>query len=69
MMNLGNTLARLGEWEGDTAWLEQAIAAFREALEENTRERVPLAWCKIKINLGIALAALGRQEPGIARFQ
>ena len=33
--NLGNALRTLGEREGGTARLEEAIAAFREALQEN----------------------------------
>jgi len=43
-MNLGGALARLGERESGTARLEEAVAAYREALQENTRARVPLAW-------------------------
>jgi hypothetical protein len=30
--------------ESGTARLEEAVAAYREALMERTRERVPLAW-------------------------
>ena len=41
-MNLGVALFRLGERESGTAQLEEAVAAFRAALEEQTRERVPL---------------------------
>jgi len=40
--NLGSALARLGERESGTASLQQAVAAFRAALQEHTRERVPL---------------------------
>jgi tetratricopeptide (TPR) repeat protein len=39
--------------------LEEAIAAFREALKERTRERVPLEWATTQSNLGLALSALG----------
>ena len=42
--NLGNALLRLGERESGTARLEEAVAAYRAALQENTRERVPLHW-------------------------
>ena len=49
-MNLGNALVslaerepwRLGSAQPGTARLEQAVAAYREALKEYTRERVPL---------------------------
>jgi tetratricopeptide (TPR) repeat protein len=37
--NLGNALARLGERESRTARLEDAITAYREALQEYTRAR------------------------------
>ena len=37
-------LSRLGERENGTARLEEAVAAYRAALKEQTRERVPLDW-------------------------
>ncbi len=37
-------LTTLGERESGTARLEEAVAAYRAALEEFTRERVPLDW-------------------------
>ena len=55
--DLGNTLARLGERESGTARLDEAVAAFREALKEYTRERVPLDWAMTQNNLGNALQA------------
>src|SRR5215831_13957950 len=41
---LGVVLSGLGERESGTAKLEEAIAAYREALKELSRERVPLDW-------------------------
>jgi len=38
--NLGVALSRLGEREGGTGKLEEAVATQREALKERTRERV-----------------------------
>jgi hypothetical protein len=38
-MNLGNALRVLGERESGTVRLEEAVAAYREALLENTRAR------------------------------
>jgi Tetratricopeptide repeat len=35
--NLGIAFARLGEREGGTARLEEAVAAYRDALQEWTR--------------------------------
>ena len=39
--NLGNALSRLGARESGTARLEEAVAAYRAALEEWTREATP----------------------------
>ena len=58
--NLGNALWTLGERESGTARLEEAVAAYRAALEERTRERVPLDWATTQNNLGNALQTLGR---------
>jgi hypothetical protein len=52
--NLGNALSVLGERTNGAAELEQAIAAYRDALKELTRERVPLEWATTQINLGCA---------------
>jgi hypothetical protein len=51
-------LFRLGERESATALLEHAVTAYRAALEERTRERVPLDWAYSQRGLGNALAAL-----------
>ena len=67
--NLGNALQALGERESGTARLEQAAAAFRAALEEYTRERVPLHWATTQNNLGNVLATLGEREGGTARLE
>ena len=67
--NLGDALARLGERESGTARLEEAVAAYRAALEEWTRERVPLDWAMTQNNLGNALARLGERESGTARLE
>ena len=53
--NLGTALLRLGELDSDTARLEEAVAAYREALKEHTRERVPLDWAMSTGNQGVAL--------------
>jgi tetratricopeptide (TPR) repeat protein len=64
--NLGITLANLGEREGDTARLEEAVTAFREALKERTREREPLDWALTLNNLGAAFTSLGEIEGSTA---
>ena len=67
--NLGIALWRLGERESGTARLEEAVAAYRAALKERTRERVPLDWAQTQNNLGIALSRLGERESGTARLE
>jgi tetratricopeptide (TPR) repeat protein len=76
-INLGGTRSRAGERESGTArletarlttQLEEAVSAYREALQENTRERVPLDWAMTQINLGNALFRLGERESGTARL-
>jgi hypothetical protein len=53
--NLGIALRRLGERESGTERLEEAVAAYQAALQEWTRERVPLDWAMTQNNLGNAL--------------
>ena len=60
--NLGNALSVLGEPESGTARLDEAVAAYREALKEFTRERVPVRWAGTQMNLGNALATLGERQ-------
>jgi exonuclease VII small subunit/pimeloyl-ACP methyl ester carboxylesterase len=66
---LGNALTSLGAREGGTPQLEEAVAAFREALQEYTRARVPLDWAGTQNNLGLALFRLGERESGTARLE
>src|SRR5262249_29063532 len=49
--------------------LEEAVAAYRLALQERPRERVPLDWARTQINLGGALKRLGEREAGTARLE
>jgi hypothetical protein len=42
------------------------VAAYRAALEERTRDRVPLDWATTQNNLGTALATLGARESGMS---
>ena len=58
---LGSALRLLGEREGRIDRLEQAVDAFRAALPQYTRERVPLGWAGIQNNLGNALLGLGQR--------
>jgi tetratricopeptide (TPR) repeat protein len=67
--DLGIALCGLGERERGTARLEEGVAAHRAALEERTRERVPLDWSMTQSNLGLALMRLGERESGTARLE
>jgi tetratricopeptide (TPR) repeat protein len=67
--NLGLALGRLGERESGTAKLEEAVAAYREALKEWTRGRVPLGWATTQNNLGGALLTLGEREGGTTKLE
>jgi tetratricopeptide (TPR) repeat protein len=66
--DLGIALWLLGERESGTAKLDEAVAAYREALNERTRELVPLDWATTQNNLGSALARLGERESGTAKL-
>jgi tetratricopeptide (TPR) repeat protein len=52
-----------------TARIEEAVAAYRDALQELTRERVPLEWAGTQNNLGLALATLGERESGTGKLE
>ena len=60
--NLGNALRALGERESGTAQLEEAISAYREALQERTRARLPLDWAKSTGNQGVTLMLLAERR-------
>jgi hypothetical protein len=47
---------------------EEAVAAYRAALEEKMHERGPLQWARTQMNLGNALGTLGERESGTARL-
>ncbi len=62
--NLGATLRTLGERESGTARLEEAVAAYRAALQEYTRERVPRQWAMTQGNLVFVYHALFEKTGG-----
>jgi tetratricopeptide (TPR) repeat protein len=66
---LGTALSRLGERESGKARVEEAAAAYRAALTERTRERVPLDWARTQVCVGDALESLGEREGGTARLE
>ena len=66
---LGISLSILGEREGSTERLEQAVQAYRDALLEYTRDRAPLNWAMTQNNLGAALSILGEREGNTDRLK
>jgi tetratricopeptide (TPR) repeat protein len=69
--SLGSALWMLGQRESGTSRLEQAVTAYRAALEELERERhsVPLQWAMTQNNLGTALQSLGDRESGTKHLE
>jgi hypothetical protein len=67
--NLGDALERLGERESGTEYLNQAVAAYRAALKERTRERDSIGWAATQNSLGTALRRLGERDSGTARLE
>ena len=57
--DLGTVLLALGKRESGTARLEEAVAAFREALKERTREGWSLQWAGAQNGLADALSEQG----------
>ena len=51
-----------GSARAGPAKLEEAVAAFREALKEGTRERVPLNWAGSFGNEGVALMLVAERR-------
>jgi tetratricopeptide (TPR) repeat protein len=66
---LGIALTKLGEREGGTVHLEEAVTVFRQMLKELTRERVPLPWAAAQNGLGLALWDIGERESGTAHLK
>ena len=60
--SFGIALNNLGRMRGSEALIEEAVAAYRAALEETTQERVPHDWAMTQNNLGIARSTLGRMR-------
>ena len=61
-MNLGTALSSLGERESGTDKLNEAVAAYREALKEYTGERTPYYWERTQRNLERALKLLEERK-------
>ena len=66
--DLGTALATLGERDSDTKRLNEAVTAYRDALKERAREKVPLDWASTQNNLGNALQPLGERDSDTKRL-
>jgi len=66
-----DTLHRLalGEEDPDPSQLPRAVSALQSALQELTRERVPVDWAETQDEMGNVLAAIGAREDGTARLE
>jgi tetratricopeptide (TPR) repeat protein len=67
-MKLGNALTALGMREDEITHIEMAVAAYREASKEYTRDRAPMDWAVVQGNLANALVLLGAREKNLERF-
>jgi tetratricopeptide (TPR) repeat protein len=66
---LGQTLLLLGEREEHGPRVKEAVAAYRAAVQECTRERAPQEWASMQIDLGAALVQLAEWEGGTMRLE
>jgi tetratricopeptide (TPR) repeat protein len=64
LLSLAKSLFDFGDRAAENAALQTAVAAYREALKEYTRERTPLEWARTQNNLGAALQTLGNRDAG-----
>ncbi|WP_327650869.1 tetratricopeptide repeat protein [Aurantimonas sp. C2-3-R2] len=62
-------LYRHGLEKGHNQSLRRAVTIYRGALQERTRDRVPLNWAMTQNNLGNALQTLGERETGTERLE
>ncbi|MBL9046911.1 MAG: tetratricopeptide repeat protein [Tabrizicola sp.] len=65
----GQALYHIGLQSGDAAAMQQAVDAFRLALEDFPRQDSPLDWARVQGNLGIALRTLGAGQAGSANLE
>ena len=66
--DLAMALSILGERESGTARLDEAVLAFRDALKEQTRERVPLEWAMTQGNLAVVYLAYFEKDGTVAHL-
>lgn len=67
--HLGIALGVLGERESGTGRLEEAVTAFRAALDVQAREQARDEWSVTQVNLGNTLLTLGQRTGDRALFE
>lgn len=67
--NLGLALLSLGEAANDRRRLAKAVAAFRLALKERTRERAAMDWAQTQNKLGAVLWSQGQRKSGTKELE
>jgi tetratricopeptide (TPR) repeat protein len=65
----GDALAQDGSRYGDRAAFQAAATVYREVLGQWPKQRSPHEWAAIQNKLGLALNALGEQEPGTTSLE
>jgi|GWRWMinimDraft_9_1066018.scaffolds.fasta_scaffold00094_5 tetratricopeptide (TPR) repeat protein len=61
---LASALRIMGNQTGSNQPLEEAIEAYRAAIIERPRDRIPLKWAMLHINLGVTFQELGTRNSG-----
>ncbi|OLF73941.1 hypothetical protein AWH62_07240 [Maricaulis sp. W15] len=67
--NLGIALLDLGRMAGDAGRIDEAVTAYRSALEVRTRETMPSDWAQTQNDLGAALLILGQINGDASRLE
>ena len=62
--NLGDALVSLGRRETSTIHLDEAVAAYCEALKERDRDKEPLLWAESQAALAFVEYVIGERESG-----
>ncbi|MFT3989046.1 caspase family protein [Aestuariivirga sp.] len=65
----GDALSQYGEYGGNRAALDGAVAAYQTALELVPRESDPSKWAELQNNLGIAYEVIGQREAGTENLE
>ena len=65
----GDSLAQRGSHYGDMTAFQAAVEVYREVLGEWPEQRIPHEWAATENKLGLALYALGEQEPGTTSLE